>query len=233
MINSEMQTVCIERMKDIIGIYGREFKLINVSKENIDKIFLKVADVRIKPNVNFSATVKHALYNLENFRPEIRSAIELQLFNVWHNSFKTLDIDQSEDIEPEILSSSDKEVSVVEEIVEKSASANEVEPGAKEIAEEFLAANEVEPQAEVKEVTEEPVLVQLPETIENKPEMISFNEDKQQAEENKSESPEQAVKSQADKSDGFPKNRRQDLFDLFLDLSANLMTFFIRVLFRK
>jgi hypothetical protein len=178
MINSDIKTVCIKRMKDIIGVYGENSNLIQVSKENIEKTLQKIADVRITANVVFSTTVKHALYNLENFRPEIRSAFELQLFNVWYNAFKTGDIEPSDAIEPEILPPVVMEISEVEEIVEEPAAAKEPEPEVEEIVGEPAAAKEPEPEVEeivgeqaaakepepeVEEIVEEPVAAEEPE----------------------------------------------------------------------
>jgi hypothetical protein len=169
MINSDIKTVCIKRMKDIIGVYGENSNLIQVSKENIEKTLQKIADVRIKANVAFSTTVKHALYNLENFRPEIRSACEKQLFNVWYNAFKTGDIELSDDIEPEILPPVVMEISEVEEILEEPVVAKEPEPEpepeVEEILEEPVVAKEPEPEpeVEVEEILEEPAVAEEPE----------------------------------------------------------------------
>jgi len=161
MINSDIKTVCIKRMKDIIGIYGENSNLIQVSKENIEKTLQKIADVGIKANVAFSTTVKHALYNLENFRPEIRSACEVQLFNVWYTAFKTGDIEPSDDIEPEILPPVVMEISEVEEMVEEPVVAKEPEPEIEETIEE--PAVEKEPEPEVEEILDEPVVAKEPE----------------------------------------------------------------------
>jgi hypothetical protein len=69
---------------------------------------------KIKPDI----TVKTALCNLEKFRPEIKSAFELQLFNVWYNAFKTLDVDQAKDIEEPVSNrESESEIEVIEEPV--------------------------------------------------------------------------------------------------------------------
>jgi hypothetical protein len=153
MINRDMQTVYVERMKDIIGAYGEEFNLNEVSEERVEKTLLKIADVGIKANVICSSTVKHALYNLENFRPEIRSAFEFQLFNVWHHVFKTLENDQSDRIEPGVLPPIVEKDSEVEEIAEEISVAQEAEPEVEEIAEEISVAQEAEP--EVEEIAEE------------------------------------------------------------------------------
>jgi len=170
MINSDIKTVCIKRMKDIIGVYGENSNLIQVSKENIEKTLQKIADVRITANVVFSTTVKHALYNLENFRPEIRSACEVQLFNVWYNAFKTGDIEPSDAIEPE-----------VEEMVEEPVAAEEPEPEVEEIVEEPIAAED--PELLEKETPIKSVEEQERQTVEKRSEILEKSLDQAHEEE--------------------------------------------------
>ena len=230
MTNSGMQTVCIKRMKDIIGVYGVKSGLAQVSNENVEKIIPKITDVKIKHSVTSSITVKHALYNLENFRPEIRSAFELQLFNAWHNAFITLDVDQEEGIEPEIFPSVAEETSEVEEIVEEPVDMKEPESEVEEIVEEPVDMKE--PESEVEEIVEEPVLVQITELMEKEPDLKLFEQDEQQLVEKEPESLVQSL-DQADEAEVFPKRHKRDWFDILLDFSAALMRFFMRILFKK
>jgi len=231
MISSDIKTVCIKRMKDIIGVYGENSGLIQASKENVEKTLQEIFDVKIIANAIFSTSVKNALYNLENFRPEIRSALELQLFNVWHNAFKTVGNEQSDDIEPEILSSVVMAaVSEVEEILEEPAVVEGPEAGAEEILEEPAVAEEPEPEAE--ETVEEKVLVQIPETLEKELPNKSLDEQEQQAVEKKPESLEE-LSGQADEAEVSLKRHSSDWFDLILDMSAAMMKFFTRILLKK
>ena len=230
MINSDIKTVCIKRMKDIIGIYGENSNLIQVSKENIEKTLQKIADVGIKANVAFSTTVKHALYNLENFRPEIRSACEVQLFNVWYTAFKTGDIEPSDDIEPEILPPVVMEISEVEEMVEEPVVAKEPEPEIEETIEE--PAVEKEPEPEVEEILDEPVAAEDPKLLEKETPIKSLEEQERQAVEKRSEILEQSL-GQADEEEVSLKRHKRDWFDLILDTSAAVMKLFMRILCKK
>jgi hypothetical protein len=247
MTNCGMQNVCSKKMKEIIGVYGVKSGLAEVSNENVEKIIPKIADVKIKHSVTFSITVKHALYNLENFRPEIRSAFELQLFNAWHNAFKSLDVDQEEGIEPEIFPSVAEEASEVEEIVEEPAVMEEPESEVEEIVEEPVVMEEPEseveeiveepvvmeePGSEVEEIVEEPVSVQITELMEKEPDLKLFEQDEQQLVEKEPESLSQSL-DQADEAEVFPKRHKRDWFDILLDFSAALMRFFMRILFKK
>ncbi len=248
MISSDIKTVCIKRMKDIIGVYGENSGLIQASKENVEKTLQEIFDVKIIANAIFSTSVKNALYNLENFRHEIRSALELQLFNVWHNAFKAVDKGQSDDIEPEILSSVVMAaVSEVEEILEEPGVGEGPEAGAEEIleepavgegpeaeAEEILEESAVveEPEPEAEETFEEKVLVQIPETLEKELPIKSLDEQEQQAVEKKPESLEE-LSGQADEAEVSLKRHSRDWFDLTLDISAAMMNFFMRILLKK
>ncbi len=214
MMNMDMQTVCIRRMKDIVGVYGEEFNLIQISNENIEKALLKIVDVRIKANVIFSSTVKDALYNLENFRPEIRSALENQLFNVWHNAFKTFDIDQSDDVEPEVLSPIAEKVSEAEEIVKEAASSEEPEP-------------------EAEETFEEQASVQQPEPIEKESAIEYVEATEQQGVEMEPHISEQSVVDHADEPEESLKRIQRDWFDLILNISASFTQFFMRLITKK
>jgi hypothetical protein len=247
MINSDIKTVCIKRMKDIIGVYGENSNLIQVSKENIEKTLQRIADIRIKANVVFSTTVKHALYNLENFRPEIRSAFEVQLFNVWYNAFKTGDIELSDDIEPEILPPEVMEISEVEEMVEEPIAAEapvreveemveepvvakEPEPEVEEMVEEPAVAKEPEP--EVEEIVEEPAVAGDPELLEKEIPIKSFEEQERQTVEKRSEILVQSL-GQAHEEEVSLKRHKRDWFDLILDISAAVMNFFMRILCKR
>ncbi len=214
MMNRDMQTVCIKRMKDIVGVYGEEFNLIQISNENIEKALLKIFDARIKANVILSSTVKDALYNLENFRPEIRSALEYQLFNVWHNAFKTLDIDQSDDVEPEVLSPIAEKVSEAEEIIEEVASSEEPEP-------------------EAEKTFEEQASVQQPEPIEKESAIEYVEATEQQGVELEPHISEQSVVDHADEPEESLKRIQRDWFDLILNISASFTQFFMRLITKK
>jgi hypothetical protein len=160
--NNSLQPFCIKRMIDIIKVYGEESHLIKVSDENVEKALIKIANVKIKPDI----TVKTALCNLEKFRPEVRSAFELQLFNVWYNAFKTLDVDKAENIEePGEIEESQSEVEEVveEEIIEEPVALEESEPEVEEIIEEPVEIEES--QSEVEEIIEEPVVIEESESV--------------------------------------------------------------------
>jgi hypothetical protein len=262
MINRDMQTVCIKRMKDIVGAYGEEVNLIHISKENIEKTLPKIADVRIKANVIFSSTVKHALYNLENFRPEIRSALELQLFNVWRSAFKTLDVDQAYDIESEVVPPIAEKVSEAEEIIEEVFAEEKPEPEAEEIVEKVSAEEKPEPEAEeivekvsveeepapeaeeivekvsaeeepeTEEIVEELDSVQIPELMDKEPAIEHIGAIEHQASEMESHSPEKSL-DQADQPEEIFKRHKRDWFDFLLDYSAALIQFFMRLLTKK
>lgn len=231
MMNRDMQAVCIKRMKDIVGVYGEGFKLIQLSNENIEKALLKIVDVGIKANVILSSTVKDALYNLENFRPEIRSAFEYQLFNVWHNAFKTLDIDQSDDVEPEVLSPIAEKVSEAEENVEEVASSEEPEPEAEEIVEVVTSSEAPEPEAE--QTFDEQASVQQPEPIEKEPAIEYVEATEKQGVELEPHISEQSVIDHADEPEESLKRIQRDWFDLILDISASFMQFFMRLITKK
>jgi hypothetical protein len=177
--NNSLQPFCIKRMIDIIKVYGEESHLIKVSDENVEKALIKIANVKIKPDI----TVKTALCNLEKFRPEVRSAFELQLFNVWYNAFKTLDVDKAENIEepgeieesqseveeiieePVVIEESESVVEEVveEEIIEEPVALEESEPEVEEIIEEPVEIEES--QSEVEEIIEEPVVIEESESV--------------------------------------------------------------------
>jgi hypothetical protein len=164
MNNINIQPFCIKRMIDIIEVYGEESYLIKVSEENVEKILLKIANVKIKPHI----TVKTALCNLEKFLPEVRSAFELQLFNVWYKAFKTQNVDHTADIEPEGLSRANEEVYEVEEIVEEPVVTEKSESVVEEVAEEEIVEEPVaieEPEFEVEEIVEEPVVTEESESV--------------------------------------------------------------------
>ena len=155
MKNNSLPPFCIKRMIDIIRVYGEESHLIKVSDENVEKALIKITNVKIKPDI----TVKTALCNLEKFRPEIKSAFELQLFNVWYNAFKTLDVDQAKDIEEPVEveeSESVVEEVVEEEIIEEPVVTEESESEVEEIIEEPVEVEESE--SEVEEVVEEEII---------------------------------------------------------------------------
>jgi hypothetical protein len=159
MKNNSLQPFCIKRMIDIIRVYGEESHLIKVSDEIVEKALIKIVNVKIKPDI----TVKTALCNLEKFRPEIRSAFELQLFNVWYNAFKTLDVDQAKDIEEP--SAIEKSEPVIEEpvvVTEESESVVE-EVVEEEIIEEPDEIEESESEGE--EIVEEPVVTEESESV--------------------------------------------------------------------
>jgi hypothetical protein len=151
MINSGMQNDCIKRMKDIIAVYGEVSNLIHVSEENFENTLLKIADIKLKPNI----TVKQALCNLEKYRPEVRSAFELQLFNVWYDAFKTLDVGYKE---TELIPLAVEGVVEVEEMVEESIVIEEPETEVEEIPEEPAVMEDIEP--EVEEIPEEPAVME-------------------------------------------------------------------------
>jgi hypothetical protein len=164
MNNSNIQPFCVKRMTDIIEVYGEESHLIKVSEENVEKTLLKIANVKIKPDI----TVKTALCNLEKFLPEVRSAFELQLFNVWYKAFKTQNVDHTADIEPEGLSRANEEVYEVEEIVEEPVVTEKSESVVEEVAEEEIVEEPVaieEPEFEVEEIVEEPVVTEESESV--------------------------------------------------------------------
>lgn len=152
MINMDMQKVCIKRMKDIIGIYDADFNLSQVSDENVEKILHQIEDLSVKANVLISGSIKHVLYNLENFRPEIRSEFEQQVFNLWYKSFKALDFDPPGQIEPEMESSGTKEVSAVVKMVQEPGDEEKSEFKADKISEEPAIKDATEP--EIKEMIE-------------------------------------------------------------------------------
>jgi hypothetical protein len=242
MKNNSLQPFCIKRMIDIIRVYGEESHLIKVSDENVEKALLKIVNFKIKPEI----TVKTALCNLEKFRPEIKSAFELQLFNVWYNAFKTLDIDEAKDIEEPVAAEESESVVeevVEEEIIEEPVAAEESESVVEEVVEEEIieepvAAEESESVVEevveesesvVEEVVEEEV-VEVPDSVQ--PEMKSVEEDEQQVVEKKQVMSEQAT-DEIDESEAIPKKRKRDWFDFLLDCSAAMTRFFIRILFKK
>jgi hypothetical protein len=171
MINSGFQVICIKNMKDIIGAYSEVSNLIHVSEENVEKALLEIADIKIKPTI----TVKQALCNLKNYRPEIRYAFELQLFNLWYEAFKNLDVDHEGDIESESLSSAAKEAIEVEGILEEPSVMEESEPEVEDLVEELAVIEELEskvedlveelavteePEPEIKDLVEEPAVIE-------------------------------------------------------------------------
>jgi hypothetical protein len=175
MINSGFQNICIKNMKDIIGAYSEVSNLIHISEENVEKALLEIADIKIKPTI----TVKQALCNLKNYRPEIRSAFQLQLFNLWYEAFKNLDVDHEGDIETESLSSAAKEAIEVEGILEEPSVMEESEPEIEDLVEELAVTEEPEPEvedlveelavideveSEVEEIGEEPAVLEKIET---------------------------------------------------------------------
>ena len=159
MINSEMQTVCIGKMKDIINNYGKNSDLINISNENLEKTLQKIGDMRISASVILSVKVKHVLYNLDKYRTEIKTAFELQIFDLLQNELKSLEIENSQhsDLpqEPAAVEEVEAEVS---EMSEEPAAVEEVEAEVSEMSEEPAVVEEVE--AEVSEMSEEPAVVE-------------------------------------------------------------------------
>lgn len=125
MINSEMQNVCIENMKDIIRNYGKNVDLIQIPNEKVEKTFHEICDIRIKPNVMLSGTVKDILYNLEKYRPEVRKVFEHKIFDLLDTTLKPLDEDQPLNIEPELFPSEGEQLPKVEEKVDAPLSVEE------------------------------------------------------------------------------------------------------------
>ncbi len=228
MISNDMKTASMEKLMNIIGNYGNKLSLEDISTEDVEKAMLKVADIKVKEKGTVSLPIKYILYNLENFRPEVRSVFENKVFDIWYGAYQTMerketaDMQESEQVteapvvekQPEPFVEKEAEAPVVEKqpepFVEKEAEApvveKEPEPDMEKEAEAPVIEKESEPVVEEK--MEEPVAAIEPERGE------------------KTEKPSIAA-------DTFQPRRKRDWFDLLLDASAALMRFFMRIKIRK
>ncbi len=211
MISNDMKTASMEKLMNIIGNYGNKLSLEDISTEDVEKAMLKVADIKVKEKGTVSLPIKYILYNLENFRPEVRSVFENKVFDIWYGAYQTMERKETADMQE---SEQVTEAPVVEKqpepFVEKEAEApvveKEPEPDMEKEAEAPVIEKESEPVVEEK--MEEPVAAIEPERGE------------------KTEKPSIAA-------DTFQPRRKRDWFDLLLDASAALMRFFMRIKIRK
>ncbi|MFO8085425.1 MAG: hypothetical protein R6U27_14025 [Desulfobacterales bacterium] len=163
--NNQVLIVCTEKMSDIISAYKDQLPSEFITEEQIEKAMLEVAEVEVKEKGKIVFTVKHILYNMEKFRPEVRSVFEKRVFDLWCDAYKIFEKKQPTAAErPEPEAEKVIEEAAVEErpepeaekVVEETAEAEEPEPEAEKVVEEVAESEEPEPEAEkvVEEVTE-------------------------------------------------------------------------------
>ena len=207
-MNDAMKAFCITQMKKIVVAKGEEPCLADASKEEIEEALLKIAGVTVRCRKGvISGAVASVLYNLDNFRPEVRSEFESGVFELWHAEFKK---SHPEKVVPEVASP--EPVEVRSEAEEKPASEAVSEPAPEpEAAAEFQAERvEAKPEAA-------PAAKAEPESAPEPEEKDGENSDDKES----------SITVMAPSTEVFQK-RRRDWFDLLLDASTALTSPFAR-----
>ncbi len=97
MNEKDIKTVCIEKMTHIVSFYSKEFSLENIAAQDVEKALFEVADVWVRQRGAIHFKVKQVLFNMEKFRPEIRSAFQKKVFDLWRDAYKKLDRQETKD----------------------------------------------------------------------------------------------------------------------------------------
>jgi hypothetical protein len=243
--NNQLLIVCTEKMTDIISAYKDKLPSEFISKEQVEKAMLEVAEVEVKEKGKIVFTVKHLLYNMEKFRPEVRSVFEKRVFDLWYDAYKIFEKKQpaaAEKPEPEAekvveeVAVEEKPEPEAEKVVEETAVEEKPEPETEKVVEEVAVEEKPEPEAE--KVVEETAVEEKPEseaektaeeaavTQEPEPEAEKVVEEIVAAEEPDSE-------ARPLETETFQIRRKRDWFDLILDASAALMRFLMRIKIRR
>lgn len=134
-MNSERETLCLERMKGIIATYGDESEIKTFSGDQIHEAYKKIADGQIRVPGSGSRKIKSLLFNLDNLRPDFKSRAEPILFEIWYESFKKFNKGSmlSENLEVQadtIAVEVEIEEKVIDEIKDEQAEVSEDRPDA-------------------------------------------------------------------------------------------------------
>jgi hypothetical protein len=203
-MNDQMKAFCIDQMKRIVSARGEEPWLADVSKAEFEEALLKIAGVTVRSRGFVSGAVKSVLFNLDNFRPEVRSEFESGIFELWHEEFKGL---HPEKFEPEVAEPDSVEIQPEPEPEPAPEAPQEPEPEP-----ESEASQEPGPEPgpeESQELAPEPEPEVKRESLE------------------KSDVTESSKVEKASSTDVL-KRRRRDWFDLLLDASAAVTRPFAR-----
>ena len=94
---------CLENLKHIVSEYADDENIKNLPLDELRPSYTKIADHMFCISVSNRLKYKNMLWNIDNFKPEIQSRFQAQLFNAWHAVYiKSIKTDPAED-SPEMI----------------------------------------------------------------------------------------------------------------------------------